>query len=250
MWHDVETTEDLLNFSILAEIAAQLVRDSDGQPLSIGVSGSWGTGKSSLVKMIGASLKESVADNKYVFLEFNAWLYQGYDDARMALLQMVADSLLAESQKTESCVDKAKTFLKRVNWLRLSRLVAPMISNAVVGGSIGGPAGVLFGIAGGLSNVGKNLPSDEPKTIKKDDSSLNLEIKSLLNEKINQSPQKEIQEFRDCLQDLLESLDVTLVVLVDDLDRCLPETAISTLEAMRLLFFSHEQHSSLQLTNR
>lgn len=32
--------------------------------------------------MIGESLKEAdSADNKYIFLEFNAWLYQGYDDA-------------------------------------------------------------------------------------------------------------------------------------------------------------------------
>ena len=30
---------------------------------------------------------------------------------------------------------------------------------------------------------------------------------------------------------------MTLVVFVDDLDRCLPETAISTLEAMRLFLF-------------
>jgi predicted KAP-like P-loop ATPase len=36
---------------------------------------------------------------------------------------------------------------------------------------------------------------------------------------------------------LLTSLKVTLVVLVDDLDRCLSDTAISTLEAMRLLLF-------------
>ena len=32
-------------------------------------------------------------------------------------------------------------------------------------------------------------------------------------------------------------MDVTLVVFVDDLDRCLPITAISTLEAMRLFLF-------------
>ena len=30
---------------------------------------------------------------------------------------------------------------------------------------------------------------------------------------------------------------MTLVVLIDDLDRCLPPTTISTLEAIRLFFF-------------
>ena len=77
----VETTEDLLNFTVVADTAAQLVRESTDQPLSIGVSGSWGTGKSSLIKMIGASLEKTNGDegNNYVFLEFDAWLYQGYE---------------------------------------------------------------------------------------------------------------------------------------------------------------------------
>ncbi|MCY4225929.1 MAG: P-loop NTPase fold protein [Bacteroidetes bacterium] len=238
MWHDIETTEDLLNFSVIADTAAQLVHDSAEQPLSIGISGSWGTGKSSLVKMIGESLRNSDTGKKYVFLEFNAWLYQGYDDARMALLQAVADILLSESNKSESHVDKAKTFLMRVNWLRLSKILVPQVSSAVIGGLIGGPLGVaLSGIVGQLFNVTENQTSGEMTKIKEEDLTHQPEIKNMLNEKINQSPQKEIQEFRDCLQDLLESLDVTLVVLVDDLDRCLPETAISTLEAMRLLLF-------------
>lgn len=76
MWHNVETEKDLLNFTIVADTAAQLVRESTDQPVSIGVSRNWGAGKSSLVKMIGASLREADAtDQKYVFLEFNAWLY-------------------------------------------------------------------------------------------------------------------------------------------------------------------------------
>ena len=77
MWNDVEAKTDLLNFHHLCRAAAQLIQDANGEPLTIGVSGSWGTGKSSLVKMIGAELKAKGGDEKYVFLEFNAWLYQG-----------------------------------------------------------------------------------------------------------------------------------------------------------------------------
>jgi len=78
MWHDIEAKVDLLNFNVVAVAAGQLVRDSGGQPLTIGISGGWGVGKSSLVKMIGATLsKDNDSDKKYVFLEFNAWLYQG-----------------------------------------------------------------------------------------------------------------------------------------------------------------------------
>jgi predicted KAP-like P-loop ATPase len=38
-------------------------------------------------------------------------------------------------------------------------------------------------------------------------------------------------------ESVLDELGGTLVVLIDDLDRCLPETTISTLEAIRLFLF-------------
>lgn len=40
MWNDVETTQDLLNFKVVADTAAQMIKDGNGQPVSIG--GDWG----------------------------------------------------------------------------------------------------------------------------------------------------------------------------------------------------------------
>ena len=237
MWHDVETTKDLLNFTVVADTAAQLVRESGGQPLSIGVSGNWGTGKSSLVKMIGASLKKADTDEKYVFLEFNAWLYQGYDDARMALLQSVADKLIAESERRQTHVDKAVEFAKRVNWLRVGKLLAPAVSGALVGGVAAGPVGAVVGAVGGLCNAGSTPSAEDVQKVRDAYAALQPELAGLLKDKEGKSLPQEIGELRDTFGDLLSGLDVTLVVLVDDLDRCLPDTAISTLEAMRLLLF-------------
>lgn len=59
----------------------------------------------------------------------------------------------------------------------------------------------------------------------------------LLHPVAESSPPKEIQALRDDFEETLEALGVTLVVLIDDLDRCLPETTISTLEAIRLFLF-------------
>lgn len=238
MWHDVETTKDLLNFTVVADTAAQLVRESAGQPLSIGVSGNWGTGKSSLVKMIGASLRKAGADEgKYIFLEFNAWLYQGYDDARMALLQSVADNLLSEAQARKTHVDKAVEFVKRVNWLRVGNLLAPTISGALAGGTIGGPVGAVIGAVGGLCKGGSTPTSEDIEKVKDAYKTLRPELTGVLKDKEAKSMPQEIAELRTTFEELLTSLDVTLIVLVDDLDRCLPDTAISTLEAMRLLLF-------------
>ena len=51
MWHDIEAEVDLLNFGVVARAAADLIRQADGTPLTIGVSGGWGAGKSTLVKL-------------------------------------------------------------------------------------------------------------------------------------------------------------------------------------------------------
>lgn len=238
MWHDVETTKDLLNFSVVAETAAQLVRESGGQPLSIGVSGNWGTGKSSLVKMIGASLKKADAEaKKYIFLEFNAWLYQGYDDARMALLQSVADMLVAESEQRKTHVDKALEFAKRVRWFRVGKLLAPTISGALLGGTLAGPVGAVIGAVGGLCKSDGVPSAEDLAKVKEAYGAIQPELVGLLKEKGAKSLPQEIAELRKSFEELLSKLDITLVVLVDDLDRCLPDTAISTLEAMRLLLF-------------
>jgi predicted KAP-like P-loop ATPase len=55
--------------------------------------------------------------------------------------------------------------------------------------------------------------------------------------KPDSTPPKQIQELRDLFEETLKELGITLVVLIDDLDRCLPETTISTLEAIRLFLF-------------
>ena len=109
MWHDIETTEDFLNFCVIAQTAANFIRESGENPISLGISGSWGVGKTSLVKMIRQEI-ENFGDQNYSFIDFNAWLYQGYDDARMALLQTVADFLLEKTKENQPLLKKAEAF--------------------------------------------------------------------------------------------------------------------------------------------
>ena len=237
MWHDVETTRDLLNFTVVADTAAQLIRESSSEPISIGVSGNWGTGKSSLVKMIGASLRKSDSYQKYIFLEFNAWLYQGYDDARMALLQSVSDRLLLESQRRKTCIDKAVEFVKRVNWLRFGKLLGTSSFRCDHRWHSGGTNRCIHRAYRRICSVGRTPNEEDFEKIKSAYTSLQPELAQLLKDKDARSLPEEIAELRNAFADLLSGLDVNLIVLVDDLDRCLPETAISTLEAMRLLLF-------------
>lgn len=242
MWADIETEVDMLNFVVVANTAAELIKESNDEPLSIGVSGGWGVGKSSLVKMIKASLvdaEKNIDDKKkkYIFIDFNAWLYQGYEEAKMALLQVVADQLLQEAKNRETVVEKALNFVKRIKWLKAIQYAYPIARNAAIGSAIGGPIG---GIAGaGIAMIEtRTLPSAEE--FKETSSNLEVvskEVGQLVSDKEDTNLPKEIDGLRKIFAEILTDLDIRLVVVVDDLDRCLPHTAISTLEAMRLLLF-------------
>jgi predicted KAP-like P-loop ATPase len=46
MWPDNETDVDFLNFGSVAETIAEVIVQAAGRPISVGVSGAWGVGKS------------------------------------------------------------------------------------------------------------------------------------------------------------------------------------------------------------
>ena len=103
VWADNETSRDFLNFSGVADTVAEIIVQAQGRPISIGISGAWGVGKSSMIKLTQAALSQRPCANgerEFIFVEFNAWLYQGYDDARAALMDVVATKLEAEAENS------------------------------------------------------------------------------------------------------------------------------------------------------
>jgi predicted KAP-like P-loop ATPase len=62
-------------------------------------------------------------------------------------------------------------------------------------------------------------------------------LSELIRPAEKRTPPQEIAAFRKEFGELLEGLDTTLVVFIDNLDRCLPDVAIGTLEAIRLFLF-------------
>jgi predicted KAP-like P-loop ATPase len=168
-------------------------------------------------------------------VEFNAWLYQGYDDARAALMDVIASKLEDEAKARETAVDKVAGLIKRIRWLRAAKLVAGTTASLAFGLPPVGLIGEIWGLgqrALGAGVDGKLIADAEGKLGEAAEAA-----GGLVGPKAGTSPPKEIQALRDAFEESLEALGVTLVVLIDDLDRCLPETTISTLEAIRLFLF-------------
>lgn len=248
MWSDNETVRDLVNFSHVADIAAERIVGAKGEPLSVGISGDWGVGKSSMMKLLRTSLSNH-KDVEFRFVEFNAWLYQNYDDARAALMEAIATAVVEQAvakkdSLSETALKHARSLLGRVKKLRLLGLVGSTAIDIYAGGHLTPFLAAGMGTVGGL--LDGDVTSNDLKKAQKLATDTYAGGKKLVGDKTPEeapkpdeadSPRKAIQAFRDDLETTLAALGVTLVVLIDDLDRCLPKTAIATLESMRLFLF-------------
>jgi hypothetical protein len=83
MWSDNETPIDLLGFQHLVDAVTGVVRRPELLPATVGVFGDWGSGKSSLLRMVTEQLGKG---EKTLVLSFNGWLFEGFEDAKSALM--------------------------------------------------------------------------------------------------------------------------------------------------------------------
>lgn len=232
MWSDIETKRDYLNYLELAEVVSEVLLNPSMRPVSVGVFGTWGTGKSSLLNLIENQLQDDAKDT-VIIIRFDAWLYQGYDDARAALMDVIARRLYEAAKKDAGLQGLAKSLLARVNTMRTLGLgievVAALHGVPLMGVGSKAVAGIGKLLAGTPEAEDTQAVADGVKA-----------VAGLVDPAKSKSPPEHVDAFREEFQKLLIGLDKTLVVFVDNLDRCLPEQTIHTLEALRLFLFMEQ----------
>jgi hypothetical protein len=226
---DNETKVDLLNYEAIAATIVELLRQRPDQPITIGVHGDWGAGKSSVLEMIEAALEK---DEKALCLKFNGWRFQGFEDAKIALIEGIVTGLLEKRPVLNKAKEAVKDVFKRIDWLKVAKKAGGLALTVHTGIPMADQIEAVV-------HAAEALLSDSAK-IKEGLNSTVTGLKGLLNpDTHSKSAPKEIEEFRKAFDKLLKAADVDqLVVLIDDLDRCLPDTAIETLEAVRLFVFT------------
>jgi len=229
---DNETKVDLLNNEPIAKTIVELLRKRSEHPITIGVHGDWGAGKSSVLEMVEASLS---GEDKVLCLKFNGWRFQGFEDAKIALIEGIVTELLAKRPLLTKTTAAVKDVVHRIDLLKLAKRGGGLIA-AAAGFYTGHHQLGMLGMTASLEGMAAN-----PANLTKEKIGEVLgDAKELLKDKEKTSNiPEEIAEFRKAFDKLLEESKIDqLVVLVDDLDRCLPETAIETLEAIRLFVFT------------
>lgn len=170
----------------------------------------------------GERSEESYQKQKdVVTLKFNGWLFEGYEDAKTVLMGTILETIISNRTLGDKAKKIALKLLKKIDWFRIAKAAGKYgISFATMG-----PAGL--GIAS-LSDIPKLMNEcDYEKFFKKDDESNTEETLRM-----------SIRAFHNDFADLLEATKISkLIILIDDLDRCNPDTVIETLEAIKLFLY-------------
>lgn len=227
---DNETKIDLLNNEAIANTIIELLRAKPEHPVTIGVHGDWGAGKSSVLEMIetGFSDKDDV-----LCLKFNGWRFQGFEDAKIALIEGIVTGLVEKRPALKKAAVAVKDVFRRIDWLKVAKRAGGLALTAFTG--IPTPEQIET-IIGSL----ERLVTDPAKLLTKENLSTAIdEAKAVLKPGESKNVPEEVEAFRKAFDQLLKDAGIKqLVVLIDDLDRCLPDTAIETLEAIRLFVFT------------
>jgi Cdc6-like AAA superfamily ATPase len=248
--NDRVAREDQLGFKHYVHAFAQLIDSPYTQPpVTVGIYGSWGTGKSFLLQTIEARLKDEEFQDrpnesdlprpKVHVVSFNAWEYSASDIIWPGLVRKIMTVL-----EDESPTGFGGRFLGRLrrNLLRQIRVarariiagVTVLVAVLLVALSQSNlDADVALGVVSALGVGGLvklvsdtvNDPLGQWFTTLFEDRHYGGQIGYMA----------EIKHDLDGLQQGLQQRNGRVLVIIDDLDRCEPDKAVEVLQAINLL---------------
>lgn len=227
MWKDSETKIDYLNFDYLVKAVEDIVMDDALTPSTIGVYGDWGSGKSSLMQMVEKRLSDKYG-NDVACIHFNGWLFEGYEDAKTAF----CGTILEELRKHKTIPSKVKgqitSLLKKIDGKKILMKGGSIALDVLLTGGIGSLAGLTVeSIASTLKKKVDGIDADDIREALKDFKKDNEDKK-----------REEVKNFQKDFESILKESNLKrMVVFVDELDRCKPDTVLDIFEAMRLFLF-------------
>jgi hypothetical protein len=195
---------DLLGFEDVVDVVEEIVLRRDLDPITVGVNAPWGGGKTTVLHL----LKQRLDPREDVLcLLISPWEYDNKTDPTTALIDEVLAGLEKALKEPQSRFDKIKEGLhklrRRVSFAKAMKLAASSALTAT-----------LPGVGGLIDLFDENAEEkDEPSD-------------------------PTLQGFRTQFQELMADPEMApldrVVVLVDDLDRSLPDTVVEALEAIKL----------------
>lgn len=211
MWSDIETPKDLLGYSIHASLLKDVVTNPKNLPITVGLYGDWGSGKSSILKILQNQLEE---DDNTVVIYFDGWAFESFDDAKMALIQGIVDALESNEKFLAKVKDEAKGALdavteafaklkKSINWMRMlkftTKAAIPVASAVMTGGASIIPT-LISAFQENKEHLANLLTGDKAEEF----------LQNAINLEDNEKKYKAVREFRTDFETLINLNSATL----------------------------------------
>ena len=201
MWSDRETEQDCLGYSSYVAVLADICTHKGLAPLTLGIFGAWGSGKTSLMKMLEARIAKAPDSESTKTLWFNAWRYEGREEAQSALIHAIIGKLGEEQGVASEAKDLVKRLVEGASVLKLAKFIG---KTAIT---------MTPDIEGFISCFKEE------------------------SEKIAETMEQFDKDFAELLR--VAGVD-RIVVFIDDLDRCTSEKVIETFETIKLFLNTPE----------
>lgn len=235
---DAPSVPPSFDFDLIGETLADVLTQTMDGATVIGLHGPWGSGKTTLMFAIGEALQRRADGLEPVIVDFNAWKYQERDALWRALILRLVGELRARSASQDKLDDLEASLYRAfesqesgpwsINWRTAATEVATVALEAL-----------QLGVAGRILQrvFGRRARKDGEPILGEDDVEriggvLERKTVSRHVERI-QSIEQFLGTFKQLVDELRES-GRQVVVLVDDLDRCLPDSALEIFEAIKL----------------
>lgn len=206
---------DLLNREGFIENVIKIVNQlSDiNRGCCFAIEGSWGVGKTFVIEEIEEQLKvlqsEKTNSDRYFVFHYNCWQHDYYDEPAVAIIS----AMLASIKEDETLLSKDID-----NTIKAGYGLAKEKFKEIAGLYIENKIGInLISLADGIKGKQDEMEDTENE----------------FDEMFNFS--QTIKKVRKKLQEIAE--ERTIVLFVDELDRCIPQYAIKVLERLHHIFY-------------
>jgi len=206
--------EDLLggleDFAHRLESFIAIEREFVDGSLVVGLNSPFGSGKSTFLEMWRYSLEHRQEKGEKAFLVLlNAWEGDFYGDPLFAIVSALVDRVQKEGGSAEKIINAAKD----LGWF----------TTAIGGQIVKKVTGVDLGAAGKHAKKKKKIRNDKKQLVP--------DIFS-----IYEGRKKAMLLLKKAIQEFAEDTESNILFLVDELDRCRPDYAISYLETIKHIF--------------
>lgn len=226
MWADNASRVDMLSYEPYAELLFDISMTERVNPLTVGLLGNWGSGKSTVLNLIEEKIKKEQSSN-VVTVFVNAWMFEGYDDAKTALMEVILRTLEENETIMQQVGGALKSLREKVDWFRLGGYAIKKGVPYMLNATLGNPFPMIVdGIKALVPKEGKQAEEIIAELMK---------TKEFLKDQPQDNVVQNIRVFRGEFEKMMSDSKLdNLIIIIDDLDRCSPERIIETLEAIRL----------------